>query len=155
MNNNNFMNIALGIAILIIIGLGIKTIFFPSEKTLHITDTVVKRDTVNHVDTIKVQKTIFITKWKARLDTIKTGSDSGNVVARADSIFQKDSSSVKVSYYFPPKNMFEIAWDIKERIIKQFQTITETKTITYEKPFYENIFLYTTIIATLLIFLVK
>jgi hypothetical protein len=155
MNSDKIMSTALGLAILIIIGLAIKTIFFPSVSTVHVTDTVIKRDTVNHVDTVKVPKTIFITKWKARIDTIKVGPDSGIVVARADTLIKKDSSTVKVSYYYPPKNIFEIIWDIKERIIKQFQIITETKTITYEKSWYQDIFLYTTIIAGLLIFLVK
>ena len=155
MNSDKIMSTALGLAILIIIGLAVKTIFFPSKETVHVTDTVIKRDTVTHVDTIKVPKTIFVSKWKARIDTVKVGPDSGCIVAKADTIIQKDSSKIKVSYYFPPKNTFEIILDIKERIIKQFQSITETKTLTYEKPFYQDVFFLTTIIASLLIFLVK
>ena len=50
----------------------------------------------------------------------------------------------KVSYYFPPYST-DIALNIKQKIIKEFQTITELKTVTVDLPFYKQITFWTTI----------
>jgi len=153
MKANEILNIALGLAILIIIGLAVKMIFFPPDP-VRVVDTVIQRDTVMHRDTVKIPKTIYITKLLAKIDTVFV--DSSKVfVAKADTTLQKDSSKVNVSYFFPPLNYFEVKFDIKEKIIRELQTITETKTVTVELPFYKQITFWTTIGAMLLYFLVK
>ena len=145
------------ISVLIIIGIiySVIRLFNPSQKSNpQIVNTEIKRDTVTIHDTTFVNKPVYMTKWKARIDTVSI--DNQNVqVAEADTVLQQDSSRIKVKYYFPPKNFFEFAAELKERIIHDVKTVTETKTITIEQPFYKNIFVYTTLIATLLIFLVK
>lgn len=164
MKANDVLNIALGLAILIIIGLGIKLIFFPDQ--IRVVDTVTVRDTTTVHDTTYVPRNINISKLKAKLSKeIKDsliiyfnhlGKDSSEtLVAYADTTIHKDSSKIKVSYHFPPENFFEIVLDIKDKIVKEIQTITETKTITVELPFYKQITFWTTIGAMLLFFLVK
>ena len=153
MKANEILNIVLGLVILIIIGLAAKMIFF-SPIPERVVDTVIKRDTVTHIDTVKIPKVITITKIQAKIDTVFV--DSSKVVfAMADTTFKKDSSKVSIRYYCPPLNCFAATFDIKEKIIKQFQTITETKTITVELPFYRQITFWTTIGAMLLLFFVK
>ncbi len=145
------------ISVLIIIGVlySVIRLFNPSgSSNPQLANTEIKRDTVTVHDTTFINKPVYITKWKARIDTVVIENEKV-LVAKADTIMQQDSSKVKVSYYFPPKNFFEIAMDMKERIIHDLKTITEVKTITVEQPLYKNIFVYTTLIATLLIFLVK
>ena len=95
--------------------------------------------TAPKIDTVKVVKTIdkpiYLTKWKAKLDTISVETvkhDTVTVekilVAKADTLISKDSSSVKIKYYFPPLNYFDVDLKIKERNT----TLTITKEI--EKP---------------------
>jgi hypothetical protein len=137
----------------IIIVLAIK-LLWPSTESEHSVNTEITRDTVTVHDTTFVKKPVYVTKWKAEIDTVIVDNEKV-LVAKADTTIQSDSSKIKVSYYFPPKNFFEIALDLKERIIHDLKTITEVKTVTMEQPFYKNIFVYTTLIASLLIFLVK
>ncbi len=165
MKANEILNIVLGLVILIIIGLAAKMIFF-SPEPVHVIDTVTVTDTTTVHDTIYVPKSVNISKLKAKLSkeikdslTIyfnQIGKDTANALfAMADTTFKKDSSKVSIRYYFPPLNFFAATFDIKEKIIKQFQTVTETKTITVELPFYRQITFWTTIGAMLLLFFVK
>jgi hypothetical protein len=153
MKPNEIINIALGLAILIILGLASKMIFFPTDPK-EIVDTVVQRDTLTRVDTVRIPKTVYVTKLQAKLDTIYVNNNPVQV-AKADTILQKDSSKIKISYYFPPLNYFEAKFDIKEKIIETLKTITETKTITVEQPIYKQWTLWTTILSIVLFFLVK
>lgn len=153
MKPNEIVNILLGIAVLIIIGLASKMIFFSSDPKT-IIDTVVQRDTVTHVDTVRIPKTVYVTKLQARIDTVIINNNLVQV-AKADTTLQKDSSKINISYYFPPLNYFEAKFDIKEKIIEKLKTITETQTITVERPFYKQLTFWTTICAMLLFFLSK
>jgi len=86
------------------------------------TKVVSKTDTLTVIKT--VNKPIEIIKWKAKLDTIKVPEIinihdtiwTSQIVASADTLLTKDSSSVKVKYFFPPANYFDIDLKIKEKI---------------------------------------
>lgn len=165
MKANEILNITLGLAILIIIGLAVKMIFFAPDP-VHVVDTVTVRDTTTVHDTTFVPKSVNISKLKAKLSqqikdslTIyfnQSGKDTAHALfAMADTTFKKDSSKISIRYYFPPLNFFAATFDLKEKIIHELQTITETKTVTIELPFYRQITFWTTIGAILLIFLMK
>lgn len=153
MKPNEILNIALGVAILIIIYLAIKMIFFPQEPK-RIVETQTVRDTVSRVDTIRVPKTVYVTKLQAKLDTIYVNNNPVQV-AKADTTLQKDSSKIDIRYFFPPLNYFEAKFDIKEKIIETLKTVTETITVTVEKPVYQQWTFWSTIAAVLLLFVVK
>lgn len=98
-----------------------------------------KPTTINvpQIDTVKtvqyIQKPVYVTTLKAKLDTLILESVKSDTVykeviitASADTLLVKDSSYIKVKYHFPPANYFDIDAQIKER-----QT---TLTITKEKP---------------------
>lgn len=94
-----------------------------------------------------VDKPIYITKIKAKIDTVYEptfiNGDTVYVpytVAKADTVIQKDSSSVKITYYYPPKNYFDINLNIKEKII----TNEILKVQPYEPKFWDrfNIVVY-------------
>jgi hypothetical protein len=94
---------------------------------------ILKTDTLTVVKT--VDRPIYITKLKAKLDTIRFtdtltryNNDEFFVKAGADTIIGLDSSTIRVMYFFPPDNYFDIVANIKEKVI--------TKTITneIEKP---------------------
>jgi len=148
MKTENILNIVLVASI-------IGGIFFlisqiHNEPIEHIT---IERDTVHHVDTIRVPKIIYVQKLHAKIDTVFIDS-SKVLVAHADTTIQKDSSKVKVSYYFPPQNYFEIMLDLKEKIIHELKTITEVKTITISEPWYKNTWFYSTVLSILVLFMV-
>lgn len=148
MKAENILNIVLVVSI-------IGGIFFlisqiHDKPIEHIT---IERDTVYHVDTVRVPKIIYIQKLHAKLDTVFTDS-SKVLVAHADTTIQKDSSKIKVSYYFPPQNYFEIMLDLKERIIHELKTITEFKTITISEPWYKNTWFYSTVLSIIILFMV-
>lgn len=126
--------------------------FMPDSKPIE--HTHIERDTVTVRDTVKVPRVIYVTKLQARIDTVFV-NNSSILVARADTTLQKDSSKVSVSYFFPPLNQFEVKFDIKEKIIKELKTISETVTVTIEQPFYKQITFWTTIASIFLFFLVK
>ncbi len=149
MKTVSFINIVL--IIVIVVGI----YFIISELNPKPKDNIIiQRDTINHVDTVRVPKLIYIKNLQAKIDTIFIDS-SKVLAAHADTIFQKDSSEIKISYYYPPKNFFEIALDLKEKIIHELKTITEIKTITIEQPWYEDTWFYTTIISIAILFLVR
>lgn len=87
-----------------------------------------------------VDKPIYITKIKAMIDTVYEvqflgiSDDSAYVpiqIAYADTLLKQDSSSVKITYYYPPKNYFALELNIKEKII----THEITKILPYEPKF--------------------
>jgi len=109
----------------------------------HVTDTV----TVVKTDTVTVVKNNVITKWKAKLDTVYV--DSMEVVkASADTVLTQDSSSVKVSYLFPPLNYFDVEFDLREKTIYEeiTTTILDSVVVQVNKPFYEDTWFWTTIL---------
>lgn len=79
---------------------------------------------------------IYITKIKAKIDTVyevQFLGDSGDSayvpiqVAKADTLLLTDSSRIGITYYYPPRNYFDVKANIKEKII--------TKELTIEKPY--------------------
>lgn len=152
MQTNSKINIALGIAIIIIICLISKITFFPGRE--RITDRVVEKDTVSHTDTLRIPKTVYVTKLQAKIDTVIINNQPIEV-AQADTVIKQDSSKIKISYFFPPLNYFEAKFDIKEKIIESIKTITERETITVEQPIYKQWTFWTTILSIVLFFLVK
>ncbi len=167
MKANDILNTALTLAVLLTIVLALKFLFFPSPVPVNVADTLIQRDTTTVHDTLFIPQSINISKLKAKLsreikDSLMIyfnqhpGKDSSDLlIAYADTTIQKDSNSIKVSYYFPPYNYFDIALNIKQKIIKEFQTITELKTVTVDLPFYKQITFWTTIASIFLLFLVK
>lgn len=94
-----------------------------------------------------VDKPIYITKIKARIDTLyEPKFINGDTVyvayqtAVADTILKSDSSKIGITYYFPPKNYFNIDAHIKEKII----THEITKELPYDPSFWDrfNVVIY-------------
>lgn len=96
-----------------------------------------------------VDKPIKIPKIKAKTDTVwvvqflGNSNDSAYVpiqIAYADTLLKQDSSSVKITYYYPPKNYFDLNLNIKEKII----THEITKILPYEPKFWDrfNVVIY-------------
>lgn len=148
MKTENILNIVLVASI--IGGLFFLIYNLRHEPIEHIT---VQRDTVHQVDTIRVPKIIYVQKLHAKIDTVFIDSTKV-LVAHADTTIQKDSSKIKVSYYFPPQNYFEIMLDLKEKIIHELKTITEIKTITFSEPWFKNTWFYSTVLSIIILFMV-
>jgi len=55
-------------------------------------------------------------------------------VAYADTLLKQDSSSVKITYYYPPRNYFDLDLNIKEKVI----THEITKILPYEPKFFDR-----------------
>lgn len=76
-------------------------------------------------DTTIVTNTLF-KRLPARIDTVATTDiltdDKPLVVAHSDTVYTKDSSTIKVDYYFPPINKFDIMANIKNKIIYRVET---------------------------------
>jgi len=129
MKNNNLTLLLIILLLGGIIGYFVSRSFHPTENTVTI-------DTVKYVDTLYLQKTETITKWKAKLDTVKvTVNDTvfqKIEVASADTLLEKDSNKVSVKYYFPPLNYFDVKFDINEKIVKETKEIL--KTVTLDEP---------------------
>lgn len=94
-----------------------------------------------------VDKPIYITKIKAKIDTVYeplfNGIDTVYVpitYAKADTLIKQDSSSIKITYYYPPKNYFNLDLNIKEKVI----THEITKTLPYDPSFWDrfNVVIY-------------
>jgi|GEM_PF-4061654 len=106
-----------------------------------------KPDTVLQIDTV------YIPKLSAELDTSYLADSSMIISASADTTFRKDSSKISVKYFFPPLNYFEIAADIKQKIITQTITLTEVKVIEKPIPFYKDNWFYSSaVLFVLLVF---
>jgi len=86
------VDIVLVFAILIMIGVAIEMISNCSGRK-SVVETVIVKDTVTRVDTIRVPKTIYVTKLQAKLDTIFVNNNPVQV-AKADTTLQKDSSKL-------------------------------------------------------------
>lgn len=80
---------------------------------------------------------VYITKIKAKIDTVII-NNIPQIVASADTLIQKDSSTVKVKYYFPPLNYFSIDMNLKDKFIYKTTTIKElfTKPPTFWNKFH-------------------
>lgn len=93
-------------------------------------------------DTLYVDRVNTITKWKAKLDTVLIPYVVNNYdtlwipqpIASADTILTRDSSWIKVKYFFPPANYFNADFGIKEKIVKQ----TITNYIPIEETFWDR-----------------
>ena len=97
----------------------------PADTTWSISETVKVDSTLiqklkAQIYTLKNQKPVIIR------DTVLLGKEQ--YYAEADTTYKEDSSSIKVRYYFPPLNYFDIAPKIHTK-----QT-TITKTITVNLP---------------------
>lgn len=100
-------------------------------------------------DTIVQTYTVIITKLQAELDTVFV--DSAEVItASADTVINKDSSSLAVKYFFPPLNFFEIDMDLREKVITKEKTILDSVTVEVHKPFYKDQWFWTTVITGIL-----
>ena len=100
--------------------LGSVTTYFvkPSEVVERIDSVMV---TTTTIDTLYLTQIKLVERLKAKLDTIYINS-APVTVAVADTVLKEDSSTIAVKYYFPPLNYFNIAADIKQKII--YKTIT-------------------------------
>ena len=132
--------IGCGIGLIIIVYVVSK--YFGSKQYKPDTSKYILETSVRYVD-----KPIYITKVKAKVDTIyEVSFINGDTVylpqvyAKADTLIKKDSSSVKVTYWFPPKNYFDLDINIKEKII----TNEIFKIMPYEPSFWDrfNIVIY-------------
>lgn len=102
-------------------------------------------------DTVFVPDTVFIPKLHAILDTVYLEDSTKIISASADTTFRKDSSKISVKYFFPPLNYFEIAADLKERIITKVKTITEVKEFEKPIPFYKDNWFYSSVVLFVLL----
>jgi hypothetical protein len=118
--------------------------------------TVTVRDTVLKTDTLVIRDTIVVTKVKAHLDTVFIAKyDTLVQKASVDTTLTRDSVNVKVSYYFPPLNSFDIAVKNLKKFETRIKTVEKLKTVTIEKepPFYKNNWFLVSVIEFLLIVL--
>ena len=104
-----------------------------------IINTVTKTNTVYHTDTTYVTKYITVTNVKSKIDTVIINGQQ-QLIAQSDTTIMQDSNIVKVSYYFPPANYFDIGLHLHNTIIKEYDTtyITTTNTITAKKSFWSG-----------------
>jgi len=101
---------------------------------------------ISKTDTLTVTKyvdrPITITHWKAKIDTIQVKTlirdtiyqDIPLIFASVDTLLQKDSSLLKIKYYFPPANYFDIDLKIKEKITVS----TITKEVLKSESFWDR-----------------
>lgn len=102
-------------------------------------------------DTVLIRDTITINRLIAQLDTVYIDDTTKVISASADTTFQKDSSKISVKYFFPPLNYFDIALDLKEKIITKTKTITEVKEFEKPIPFYKDNWFYSSIVLFVLL----
>lgn len=126
---------------------------FTKEPIVEIKETKTV-DTVRVVDTLYVDKPVQIVKWKAKIDTVYK-DNIPQIVASADTLIEKDSAQVKVKYYFPPVNKFDLDINVKERIIHIVDSVKVTieKEKIVEPPFYKDNWFYSTVGAVILLIL--
>lgn len=113
-------------------------------------------DTVRVVDTLFVDRKIEVLKWKAKIDTLyRDSSQLPQLVASADTLIQKDSAQIKVKYFFPPVNKFDLDINIKEKIVHIIDSVKVTieREKLIEPPFYKNNWFYSTVGALILLVL--
>jgi hypothetical protein len=67
------------------------------------------------------------------IDTIRIPSETLDAIdvlyAQADTLLQQDSSRVKVIYYYPPLNYFDVQMDLRDRIIYRTRETTITNQV--------------------------
>lgn len=131
MSNDKLLKLVLVFMFVLVVSVFISDLF-KSCGSNNKPEVIIKTDTLTI--TKIVEKPFYITKIKARLDTLIindtlfVGKDSIEIIASADTIISKDSSTIAVKYYYPPKNYFEIKANIKSK------EITKVITNTVEKP---------------------
>jgi len=69
------------------------------------------------IDTFWLEKVKKI-KQPAVVETITTIKDTF-VIAKSDTIYTDDSLTLNIDYYFPPRNLFEINYRLKQPHIKE------------------------------------
>jgi len=69
-------------------------------------------------DTIWVEKIRKITQ-PARVETLISKEKDTISIAKTDTIFTDDSLTLKIDYFFPPVNKFEILYQLKSPMIKE------------------------------------
>lgn len=115
-------NYIVGIVIILIIGVTyyagfkhgsskVEVKYLEKEKLVH--DTLITKET-------------FLKQLPTKLDTViltdTLYKDKPIIVAHSDTLVTVDSSKIKVDYFFPPVNKFNVWADIKQRIIYRVET---------------------------------
>jgi hypothetical protein len=95
--------------------------------------TLISSDTTYVTRTEFVDRPVYIIKIKAKMDTVII-NNVPQTVATADTLLSKDSSTVKVKYYFPPLNYFSIDMNLKDKFV--YKTITIKEVYTVPKTFW-------------------
>jgi hypothetical protein len=131
---NNLIYIALILSAIAATFFVTKSAIKPEQKIVYRPDTVLVK-----ADTVYRNKILFI-KQAAKIDTITITRDNGDSMsilkATADTLIIKDSSRIKIKYYFPPANYFMIEIDLKERAITIFKEIYNT--VKTDAPWYDH-----------------
>ena len=90
---------------------------------------LISADTTYLTHTEYKDRPVYIPKIQAKIDTVYINNEP-QLIAVADTLLQKDSSTVTVKYYFPPLNYFSIDMNLKDKFIYKTTTIKEL----YTKP---------------------
>ena len=108
---------------------------FNKPKPKIITNTIVK----SKIDTVYKTNKIVLIKWKAKIDTVLINNQEVQV-ASSDTLISKDSNYVKVKYYFPPLNYFNIQFSLHDRYINKTDSIFVNKIdiLPAKKTFFGN-----------------
>jgi hypothetical protein len=95
--------------------------------------------TLTKVDTLVKERPIYLTKLSSKLDTIYI-DNTPQVTATADTLLKEDSSKIKITYFFPPRNRFDVDMDLKEKLIIRTDSVFKTieKTLPYEESFWDR-----------------
>lgn len=134
MSNKHFLGLAiLALFVFSIIG-NVLQYCNPPEPIVR--ETIV---TLTKIDTLVKEKPIYLTKLSSKLDTIYI-NNTPQITATADTLLRQDSSKIKVTYFFPPQNYFDIDMILKEKIIIQTDSIFKTieKILPYEESFWDR-----------------
>ena len=99
-----------------------------------------KIETKTQIDTVYRSKYITVQKIQAKLDTVYI-DNAPQMVASADTLIRQDSSAVKIKYYFPPMNKFEVTMKLRDRYITRVDSIFKTieKTLPYNPGFFDRL----------------
>ena len=92
--------------------------WFNKPKPQIITNTLTK----TKVDTIAVPKYYAVEKIKSKIDTIFINNEP-QLIASADTIIKQNSDTIKVKYFFPPANYFNVNLSLKDKIIYHTDSI--------------------------------
>jgi hypothetical protein len=135
--NNNYIKTILTASVIVLLGVIAATYFItkstikPQEKTKFI-----KIDTVTiKADTIYKDRP-YAVMISGKVDTIVINDTVKSIVARADTIISKDSSYIRVAYYFPPENRFDVEMNLKEKIVTITRDMKEY--VPVDRPWYDR-----------------